>query len=59
MIQPRPAARFEKTPSAIRRHAPALGEHTQEILQDLGLSDSEITNLRDNGVVGDDAAPAS
>ncbi len=51
MIQPRPAARFEKTPAAIRRPAPALGQHTDEILQQLGLSDTEVASLRDDGVV--------
>ena len=58
MIQPRPAARFEKTPATIRRPAPALGEHTEEILRDLGLDDSQIADLRDNGVVGTDPAAA-
>jgi crotonobetainyl-CoA:carnitine CoA-transferase CaiB-like acyl-CoA transferase len=56
MIQPRPAARFDGTPSAIRRHAPSLGQHSSEILGELGLSDGEIANLRDNGVVRGDSA---
>ena len=54
MIQPRPAARFEKTPAAIRRPAPGLGQHSDEILRELGLSDAEIDDLRDNGVVSSD-----
>ncbi len=35
--QPRPAARFESMPARIGRPAPALGEHTDEVLRELGL----------------------
>ena len=47
--QPRPAARFDRTPAAIRRHAPTLGEHSDEILTELGLDPAA---LRQAGVVG-------
>jgi crotonobetainyl-CoA:carnitine CoA-transferase CaiB-like acyl-CoA transferase len=33
--QARPAARFSGTPTSVRRGAPALGEHTEEILAEL------------------------
>lgn len=33
----RPAARFSATPLSLRRHAPALGEHTDEVLQEIGM----------------------
>jgi crotonobetainyl-CoA:carnitine CoA-transferase CaiB-like acyl-CoA transferase len=48
--QARPAARFSATPASIRRGGPALGEHTVEILAELGYSDAEITALRAEGI---------
>ncbi len=49
--QARAAARFSKTPAAIRRGAPALGEHTGEILAEFGFSRSEIEALRATGSI--------
>lgn len=40
--QARPAARFERTPSRIRRPAPGIGEHTREILAELGDDEATI-----------------
>ncbi|HEY2619905.1 MAG TPA: CoA transferase, partial [Acetobacteraceae bacterium] len=34
--QARPAARFSATPTSMRRGGPALGEHTDEILAEIG-----------------------
>lgn len=48
--QARPAAVFEKTPSAIQGAGPRLGEHTHQVLQDLGYSDERIGSLLSSGV---------
>ena len=37
---------------AIRRRTPKLGEHTREILVELGFDDAEIADLRKSGAVG-------
>ena len=49
--QARPAARFEGTPSAVRRGAPQLGEHTDALLGEAGFSAADIARLRADGVV--------
>jgi crotonobetainyl-CoA:carnitine CoA-transferase CaiB-like acyl-CoA transferase len=49
MREPRPAVLFDVTPSSIRRPAPALGEHTDEVLREIGLTD--IESLRAAGVI--------
>ena len=47
--QTRPAARYSMTPTAIRYGAPALGEHTREVLTELGYTDVEIADLIADG----------
>jgi len=44
-------AAFEETPVSLDRRAPKLGEHTDEVLREAGLSDEEISNLRQSGAV--------
>ncbi len=39
------------TPGRIRRRAPALGEHTQEVLLQAGYTAEEVARLREAGVV--------
>ncbi len=49
--QTRPAARFSRTPSEIRRCAPVLGEDTGAILAELCLSAAEVAALQQAGVI--------
>lgn len=49
--QPRPLGDFEKTPASVRRHAPLLGEQSDEIAREAGCSPSEIARLRAAGVL--------
>ena len=43
--------KFSATPTAIRRPAPLLGEHTREVLRDLGYSAAEIEAFERGGAV--------
>jgi len=54
MRQARPAERFEDTPSSLRRPAPLLGEHTDEVLAEAGLTPDQIAKLHRAGVVSSD-----
>ncbi len=48
--QPAPAPRFDRTPAAHPRGAPALGEHTSWVLQEAGYSAAEVAALQAAGV---------
>ena len=43
--------RLSETPPSVRRHPPLLGEHTDEVLTDLGYTAAEIARLRADGAV--------
>lgn len=43
--------RLSKTPVEYRRAPPLVGEHTDEILADLGVDSADIAGLRERGVV--------
>ena len=42
---------FSATPLSIRRHPPTLGEHTEEVLRELGYSEAEVAALRAEGAI--------
>jgi alpha-methylacyl-CoA racemase len=48
--QPAPAPRFGRTPAALPSAAPALGEHTAQVLTECGFSADELNALLGAGV---------
>lgn len=46
-----PAIRLSRTPAAVVSATPDRGEHTPEVLSELGLSSAEIAALRQQGVI--------
>jgi crotonobetainyl-CoA:carnitine CoA-transferase CaiB-like acyl-CoA transferase len=47
-----PWIRFSRTPAAIERPAPLVGQHNREVFEALvGLADAEVSRLEDEGVI--------
>lgn len=44
-------AKFSKTPGYVETPPPSLGEHTEEILHFLNLTDEEIKSLKNEGII--------
>ena len=42
---------LSRTPPSIRSRPPTAGEHTDDVLRELGYSTAEITGLHERGVV--------
>lgn len=49
--QPRPAARFDRTPAEVRSMAPFLGADNADLMTELGYTDDEIAGLTERGVL--------
>jgi alpha-methylacyl-CoA racemase len=49
--QPAPVPRFSRTEAKIAGPPPHAGQHTHEVLAEVGFSEEEITKLRDAGAV--------
>ncbi len=52
------AIQFAKTPSQVRHGAPLAGEHTRDILAELGVSDQRVNDLLAAGVIAVGVADA-
>lgn len=50
MRQPRPAARFSTAPYQLRHYTPLLGEHSREVLAEVGVDPTLIEAAVKNGV---------
>ena len=48
---PNTPVRLSETSGGVRSRAPMLGEHTDEVLRELGFSDVDITVFRGSGVI--------
>jgi len=44
--------KFSQTPGEIRRHPPHLGEHTAEVLRELGYDETKVAALAQRGAIG-------
>jgi alpha-methylacyl-CoA racemase len=51
ITQPAPAPRFSRTPGSIERPPPRPGEHTDEVLIELGIDPDDLWALRASGTV--------
>jgi alpha-methylacyl-CoA racemase len=51
LVQPTPAPRFSRTPGDIGRPPARYGEHSHEILHQLGMSTEEISRLREAAIL--------
>jgi len=43
------AVKLSATPQQVRRHPPLLGEHTGELLEELGIAGDELKALEEAG----------
>ena len=51
VLMPAPAPRLSRTPAEVRWAGPRLGQHTDEVLLQSGLTDSDVAALRSAGIV--------
>jgi crotonobetainyl-CoA:carnitine CoA-transferase CaiB-like acyl-CoA transferase len=52
LLQARPPAQFSASPAGVHRLAPQLGQHTREVLREVGYREEEIDRLIDAKTVG-------
>ncbi|MGG1677359.1 CaiB/BaiF CoA transferase family protein [Neobacillus sp. NRS-1170] len=47
--------KLSETPASLKKHPPLLGEHTEEVLDQLGFSAEQIEELKRKRVIGDES----
>jgi alpha-methylacyl-CoA racemase len=53
LLQPAPAPRFSRTPTALSLRPPLPGEHTAEALGDWGFDEAQIADLQQQGAIAE------
>jgi alpha-methylacyl-CoA racemase len=53
LVQPAPAPRFSRTPTALSLSPPLPGEHTAEALGDWGFDEARIIELQQQGAIAE------
>jgi alpha-methylacyl-CoA racemase len=53
LLQPAPAPRFSRTPTALSLRPPLPGEHTAEALADWGFDEAQIADLQRQGAIAE------
>ncbi|QYG92626.1 CoA transferase [Iamia sp. SCSIO 61187] len=51
IVQPGPAPRFSRTPGSIERPPPHAGQHSAEVLAEIGYDEAKIAALKDAGAI--------
>ena len=51
ITQPGPAPRFSRTPGEVRRPPPHAGQHSDEVLAELGYDEKRIAALKESGAI--------
>jgi crotonobetainyl-CoA:carnitine CoA-transferase CaiB-like acyl-CoA transferase len=51
--------KMSRTPGRADRPAPALGEHTDEVLREAGYGEEEITAMKESGAAAGPSADAA
>lgn len=51
LLMPAPAPRLSRTPSTVRWAGPRLGQHTEQVLQQAGLTEPDVAALRAAGAI--------
>jgi formyl-CoA transferase len=44
--------KLSRTPGGHRRNAPTLGQDTEAVLREVGITDAQLQALRERGVIG-------